>query len=314
MPDAPGGEVGVEARDVWRSFGQVQALRGMSLTAPYGEVTALVGPNGSGKTTLFLVLATLLAPDDGRIEVGGHHPATEPDTVRSRIGWMPDMFGMYDQLTAREYLSFFARSYRLPRGTIVTRVEELLERVRLGQPYSDQPVHVLSRGQKQRLGVARALIHEPSVLLLDEPASGLDPRARVELRDLLRALAGEGVAVLVSSHILAELEEIADSVVIVDRGVTAGAHRLDTAAESGRHRQAWRLRALDPPGLAAALDGREIGHGPTSSAGIEIEPHTEAEIADLLAGLMADGVRLVACMPAVSDIEAAYLELTEEQR
>lgn len=312
MPDAPG--AGVEARDVWRAFGQVQALRGVELTAPYGEVTALVGPNGSGKTTLFLVLATLLAPDGGQVEVAGHDAGADPDAVRSRIGWMPDIFGMYDQLTAREYLTFFARAYRLPKGGMVARVEDLLERVRLGQPYADQPVHVFSRGQKQRLGVARALIHEPSVLLLDEPASGLDPRARVELRDLLRTLAREGVAVLVSSHILAELEEIADSVVVMDRGATAGAHRVEAAAEAEHHRQPWRLRALDQPALAGALDSRGVEHGAPSHAGIDVEPHAEAEIADLLAGLVSDGVRIVACTPAVSDIEAAYLELTEEGR
>jgi ABC-2 type transport system ATP-binding protein len=147
-------------------------------------------------------LATLLRPDEGHVRVAGFDPVTDPVTVRARIGWMPDVFGVYDQLTVREYLAFFADAYLLGRARAGERLATLLAQVHL-EEYADRPVQVLSRGQKQRLALARALAHEPRVLLLDEPASGLDPRSRVELRDLLRGLAAKGVAVLVSSHSVA---------------------------------------------------------------------------------------------------------------
>src|SRR5439155_12805960 len=200
---------GVVARGVTRRFGPVEALRGLDLEVPYGQVTALVGPNGAGKTTLLLILATLLRPDAGEVRVAGLDPAGDPSGVRARMGWMPDVFGVYDQLRVAEYLAFFAAAYRLDKARAAERTAALLALTHLAE-YADRPVHVLSRGQKQRLALGRALVHEPRVLLLDEPASGLDPRSRVELRDLLRGLAAGGAAVLVSSHILTELEEIAD--------------------------------------------------------------------------------------------------------
>ncbi|MDP9436214.1 MAG: ABC transporter ATP-binding protein, partial [Actinomycetota bacterium] len=235
---------GIVARGVARRFGPVEALRGLDLTAAPGEVTALVGPNGAGKTTLLLVLATLLVPDAGEVRVAGADPVTEPDAVRARMGWAPDVFGLYDTLTCREYLELFGEAYRLPRPRARERAVELLALARL-EAQADAPVHVLSRGQKQRLGLVRALVHGPEVLVLDEPASGLDPRSRAELRDLLRGLAAGGACVLVSSHLLADLEELADRVVFVEAGRTVGEHRLaDLPAATVLRR--WRLRALEP--------------------------------------------------------------------
>ncbi len=215
MPTSPG----ISARGVRRRFGQVEAVADIDLEAPSGEVTALVGPNGSGKTTLFLVLATLLVPDAGQVSVGGFDPVTEPDAVRALLGWSPDVFGVYDNLTTREYLEFFAAAYRLPKPQRRPRADELLETIHLTE-YADSPVHVLSRGQKQRLGLARALVHHPTVLVLDEPASGLDPRSRVDLRELLRAQAAAGTTVLVSSHVLSDLQEVADRAVFIQGGRT----------------------------------------------------------------------------------------------
>ncbi len=306
-----GAAAGVAARGVRRSFGRVEALRGVDLTAPYGEVTALVGPNGSGKTTLLLVLATLLQADGGGVEVAGFDPVTDPGSVRARVGWMPDVFGTYEQLSVREYLTFFGQAYRLPAAEIRTRVGELLALVDL-ESHAGEPVRVLSRGQKQRLGVARALVHRPEVLLLDEPAAGLDPRARVQLRRLLRTLAADGTAVLVSSHILSELEEIADRVVVMDRGVTVGTHRLgagDTSTAAARRR--WRIRALDEEPLLAALDQRGLAYGDPAPTGVEVELGSDDEAAELLAELVAAGVRVVSCAPAVGGVEAAYIEATE---
>jgi len=302
---------GVVARGVRRRFGPVEALRGVDLTARCGEVTALVGPNGAGKTTLLLVLATLLVPDAGDVRVAGHDPLTRPAEVRSRMGWSPDVFGMYDNLTAREYVEFFAAAYRVPSAHRADRARELLALVQLDS-FADRPVHVLSRGQKQRLALTRVLVHQPAVLLLDEPAAGLDPRSRVDLRDLLRRLAREGAAVLVSSHILTDLEEVADRVVFIDRGMTVGEHNL---AELPRaQRRVWRVRALDLPALLAALDAHSYPHGDPTPAGVDIELASEEEVVALIAGLVGDGVPVVSCAPVGGALEAAYLELTEEHQ
>jgi ABC-2 type transport system ATP-binding protein len=299
---------GVVASGVRRSFGPVEAVRGIDLTAVPGEVTALVGPNGAGKTTLLLVLATLLVPDAGEVRVAGYDPVTEPDAVRARMGWSPDVFGLYDNLSAREYIRFFADAYRLGPARSAARADELLEVARLAE-FADRPVHVLSRGQKQRLGLTRALVHDPEVLLLDEPASGLDPRSRVELRELLRALATSGTAVIVSSHLLGDLEELADRVVFVDRGVTVGEHRLDQLPESTTART-WRVRALDTDALVAALTRNGYDHDAPTPAGVDVRLVSDEAAAELIAGLVRDGVPVVACQPLGGALEAAYLELT----
>lgn len=303
---------GVVASGVRRSFGPVEAVRGIDLTARPGEVTALVGPNGAGKTTLLLVLATLLVPDAGDVRVAGFDPVREPDAVRARMGWSPDVFGLYDTLTAREYLQFVGEAYRLGRARSTARAVELLELARLTE-YADRPVHTMSRGQKQRLGLTRALVHDPEVLLLDEPASGLDPRSRVELREVLRGLARSGTAVLVSSHLLGDLEELADRVVFVDRGVTVGEHRLDALPQTHTARP-WRIRALDPDALLAALDAHGYDHGGPTPAGIDVQLATDMAAADLLGGLVRDGVPVVSFQPLGGALEATYLELTEEGR
>jgi ABC-2 type transport system ATP-binding protein len=301
---------GVVVQDVWRSFGSVPALAGMSLTAPYGQVTALVGPNGAGKTTLLLVLASLLRPDSGVACVAGCDPTKDPAGVRAQMGWMPDAFGVYDQLTVREYLAFFGGAYRIDRPTVEARTADLLTLVHLTE-YADRPVHVLSRGQKQRLALTRALVHRPRVLLLDEPASGLDPRSRVELRDILRGLAAQGAAVLVSSHILTELDEIADRVVLVAGGRTVGEHAMaDLAAQA---RTAYRIRATDREALAAALQARGVKPS-TVNGSVEVPELAESEAADLLADLVGAGVRVVAFEPLGSNLESVYLAMTEERK
>ncbi|SPT59727.1 ABC transporter ATP-binding protein [Actinomadura madurae] len=310
------GGLGIEACGVARRFGPVEALRGLDIAVPYGQVTALVGANGAGKTTLLLILATLLAPDAGTVRIAGHDALTRPAEARDALGWMPDTFGVYDQLTVDEYLAFFAEAYGLPKQERPRRIRALLSLVHL-EDHLGQPVHALSRGQKQRLGMARALVHRPRVLLLDEPASGLDPRSRVELRDLLRSLAADGAAVLVSSHILSELEEIADRVVLVDHGRTVGDHAMaELAGASARVR--WRIRALDTgrleTALAGALDGLPWLETTGLPGGAEVGPLTENEAAGLLAELVRAGVPVCGLAPAGSALESAYLAMTENRR
>jgi ABC-2 type transport system ATP-binding protein len=295
---------------VRRSFGPVHAVQGVDLDAPPGKVTALVGPNGSGKTTLLLVLATLLRPDAGDVRVGGFDPITQPGDVRARMGWSPDVFGLYDNLTAREYLEVMAAAYRVPAALRGDRAEYLLQLARLPEK-ANAPVHSLSRGQKQRLGLARALVHDPAVLLLDEPASGLDPRSRVELRDLLRQLAGEGRTVVVSSHILSDLEEVADRVVFVDAGRTVGQHDIDDLPAS-RALRTYRLRSLDPAAMRSALERSGWQCVDAGPSGLDVQVGGgEAEAARLLASLVAAGVPVTAFAPVGGALEATYLDLME---
>ncbi|ROP44607.1 ABC-2 type transport system ATP-binding protein [Pseudokineococcus lusitanus] len=305
------------AHDVARSFRGRVAVVAADLVVPPGSVTALVGPNGAGKTTLLLVLAGLLAPDRGSVTLDGVDLVADPVGARARTGWMPDSLGSWDSLTARELLATMADAHRLPRAASAARVAELLALVHL-EDLADAPAHVLSRGQKQRLGLARALVHSPAVLLLDEPASGLDPRSRVELRDTLRRLAGEGVAVLVSSHVLGELDELADRAVLMNGGRTVdvledvGVGGLGSDVPGSRPRP-WRVRALEPAQLLAALEGRGLRPRP-AEGGIDVVVPDEESAARLLAGLVADGVGVVSFAPATGLLEQAYLELDEGSR
>ncbi|RIX30846.1 ABC transporter ATP-binding protein [Amnibacterium setariae] len=299
---------GIVVEGVRRSFGSTHAVRDMTFSAAPGRVTALIGPNGAGKTTLMLMLATLLAPDAGTIRIAGLDPASDAAGVRAALGWMPDVLGSWASLTTRTTLQLTGRLHRMPKDRAAARADELIALVGL-EGLADRPTRVLSRGQKQRLSLARALVHDPAVLLLDEPASGLDPEARVELRTLVRRLADDGRTLLVSSHVLAELEEMADDAVYVQEGRTVDPERVAALRTAARP---WRLRALDPAALDAALAARGLA-GTQDHLGRLVEVADEAAAADLLAALAADGVRITAFGPAAGEFERTFLELAKEQ-
>lgn len=288
-----------------RSFGEVHAVRDVTFEAAAGQVTALIGPNGSGKTTLLLMLATLLQPDRGTIRIAGHDPVADARAVRQVMGWMPDVLGSWAALTVRGALETTGRLYELGAADARARALELISLVGLDE-LADQPTRVLSRGQKQRLSLARALVHRPSVLLLDEPASGLDPAARIDLRVHVRRLAAEGCAVLVSSHVLAELDEMADTAVYLDQGATASAERIERSRATARD---WRVRALDPAALAAALAGERIESSGTDHLGALVTVSGEVEAASVLERLVRAGVAVSAFGPAVGDLEHTFLDL-----
>ena len=293
---------------VWRSFGSAPALRGVEFRASAGNVTGMVGPNGAGKTTLLLILSTLLAPDRGRVRIGGLDPATDTADVRRLLGWVPDAFGFYENLTTEEYLEFSGQARSLTRPRAHDRARQLLELVRLGE-WAHRPVHVLSRGQKQRLAFASALVHEPAVLLLDEPSAGLDPSSRAEFLTLVRRLADAGTAVVISSHLLADLEQVADDVVFIDRGVNVGERHLVRGSDDHVPRT-WRLHALDDRFLLETLRAMDVGVVTDGPAGVEVRLDSEQSAAKLVANLVNIGVAIVSCGPVETSLEATYLELT----
>ncbi len=210
-------EPAVQLRRLFRSFGKTKAVNDISFEIERGHVFGYIGPNGAGKTTSMRILATLDLPDYGDALVDGFSVINDPDLVRKRLGFMPDSFGAYHSMNCVEYLDFFARSYGLVGRERIKALRNTLAFTGLDK-IGEKPIRGLSKGMRQRLCLGRAMIHDPLVLILDEPANGLDPRARIELRVLIRELASQGKCIMVSSHILTELGEMCDSVGIIERG------------------------------------------------------------------------------------------------
>ncbi|KAA6435191.1 ABC transporter ATP-binding protein [Agrococcus sediminis] len=303
---------GIVVDEVARSFGSVQAVRQMTFHARPGRVTALIGPNGAGKTTLLLMLASLLAPDAGQIRIAGADPMRDPRAVRRAMGWMPDVLGTWRTLSPRQILTTVGRLHGMPTAAARARADELIVQARL-EELARRPSRVLSRGQQQRLGLARALVHRPRVLLLDEPAAGLDPTSRLELRELLRGFAAAGGTVLISSHDLSELDEIAEDAVFVDRGEVVGGERLVLARQAARE---WRIRALDPQALSYQLAHIGVAFDRVRIDGdvAHVALDREEDAADVLARLVRAGVPITHFAPAVGDIERTYLSLAGGRR
>jgi ABC-2 type transport system ATP-binding protein len=224
----------IRVRHLWHRFGAIDVLRDVSFEVGQGEIFGFIGPNGAGKTTTIRVMATLLEPLSGRVEIDGIDVSLEPERVRRLIGYMPDHAGVYERITIREFLEFFAAAYAVPDRSVVDAVIELTELGKL----QDRLVAELSKGMKQRLQIARILLHDPKVLVLDEPASDLDPRARIEVRDLLLELKDLGKTIFLSSHILTELSDICTSVGILERGSLVVSGPISEIAERLAQRNA----------------------------------------------------------------------------
>src|SRR5689334_10717803 len=245
----------IELRRLHRFFGTTRAVNDVSFEVPRGEVFGFIGPNGAGKTTSMRILATLELPTYGDAFVDGFSCINDPDRVRRRLGFMPDYFGTYSDVNCYEYLDFFARSYGLAGRERHQAIRRTMGFTRLDE-LAAKPIRGLSKGMRQRLCLGRAMIHDPSVLILDEPANGLDPRARIELREMIRQLAADGKTVLVSSHILTELAEMCDQVGIIERGKLLA---VGTVAEIQRQQtphRAVRVRVLGGGGPLAVWLGQ----------------------------------------------------------
>jgi ABC-2 type transport system ATP-binding protein len=241
----------IEAKNLTKKFGNLVALDSLTLDIGPGEVFGFIGPNGAGKSTSMKILSCLLKADFGTARVGGFDVATQGDDIRRILGYMPDFLGVYDDLTVEEYLQFFASAFGIPRARRKSTVDSVLGLTDLTEKKRAM-VDSLSRGMQQRLGVARVLIHDPKVLLLDEPASGLDPRARIEMRALLTELGRMGKVLMVSSHILSELAEMCTSIGIIERGRLQYVGSIKDAYAKTRGGSGERVEIrLDPTGMNA---------------------------------------------------------------
>jgi len=226
----------IETRNLTHRYGKLTAINDLSLKIAEGSIFGFIGPNGAGKTTTMRILATLLRPTAGDAWIGGCSVRADPRGVRRQIGYMPDFFGVYDEMKVWEYLDFFAACYHIPASKRVGLIDDLLQLVDLAHRRDDY-VDSLSRGMKQRLCLARTLAHDPKVLILDEPASGLDPRARIEIRELLRELRAMGKTIFFSSHILLEVAEICTTIGIIEAGKLVKCGTLDEIQSHRRIRQ-----------------------------------------------------------------------------
>jgi ABC-2 type transport system ATP-binding protein len=325
----------VDIRHLTKQYGAFTALHDLSLTIERGAIYGFIGPNGAGKTTTMRILATLLEPTSGDAWVAGHPISGDPRPVRASIGYMPDFFGVYDNMKVWEYLDFFAASYQVPPARRPAMITDLLTLVDLGGK-RENFVEELSRGMKQRLALARTLVHDPALLILDEPASGLDPRARIELRELLKELRLLGKTILISSHILTELAEMCTHVGIIERGqllvsgeVSAILQRLQPARSLiirvlGRGAQALALIQHMPgvqdatwiPPVGPTVPGMVPGPGP----GVPVPegPLTlrvrmtgdERLFSALLTTLVRAEVPVYGFQEEVSDLEDIFLRIT----
>ncbi len=243
----------IKIQHVSKRYRNVTALRDLSLEIPRGTIYGLIGPNGAGKTTLMRILAALIAPNSGQVWFENKEVTRTPTAIQRKVGYMPDFFGVYPDLTSAEYLAFYAGIHGIPRSKQAAIVNDLLELVDLSSK-RNALVEGLSRGMKQRLCLARTLVHDPEVLILDEPASGLDPRARVELRELVRTLQGLGKTIIISSHILLELAELCTNIAILQAGQLVIAGDVETVTHQIGGGRQIEIHLLDTESINKAVE------------------------------------------------------------
>jgi len=306
----------IEIDNLRKEYDEVVAVDRLSLAIPRGEIYGLIGPNGAGKTTTMRVVCGLLEPTEGQVRVGGVDVLREPERAREHIGYLSDFFSLYEDLKVWEYLDYFAHAYKMAESEIPARVDEMIQQAGLGVK-RDAFIHGLSRGMKQRLGVARAMIHRPRVLVLDEPAAGLDPKARIGLRNLLRSVRDTGTTILISSHILTELEGFCTSIGIMERGHLVRSGRIEDLVSGGVAARRVRLRWVGDNGtqVRTALDER------AGISGVELDANdgefsfsgTDEELAQVLKELVAGGTRVVGFHEVKQTFEEMYMKVSSHE-
>lgn len=320
VPGSPSGPP-IELRRIHRWFGPTHAVRDVSFTVEQGEVFGYIGPNGAGKTTSMRILSTLDEPSAGDAYVDGFSVIEDPDRVRARLGFMPDYFGTYQNVSVWEYLDFFARAYGLRGNERRRAIDSTMDFTGLDK-LARKPIDGLSKGMKQRLCLGRTMIHDPSVMVLDEPAAGLDPRARIELREMISRLAEAGKAVLISSHILTELAEICDRVAIIEQGGLVAVGTVDEISSRVEEQITVRLRIVsndDERNTQAAINWLkhrdhvesilDAKDGITFTLNVEHE-RQDVEMASLLGDLVREGFRVTEFTSRGKSLEDVFLHVT----
>ncbi len=304
----------IAVEQLTKTYGSRSALDHVSFEVPEREIFGFVGPNGAGKTTTLRILAALLEPTDGKAYIDGSDVTKDREKVHTKIGYMPDFFGVYDQLTVGEYLDFYAACYRQPKRRRQKIVDDLLALVGMTER-KNQLVDTLSRGLKQRVCLARSLVHDPAVLLLDEPASGLDPRARVEMREILKELQGMGKTIIISSHILPELTELCTMIGIIDHGrmrATGSVRDVIARLSSGRR---LRITVIDERDAALEIltPLASVRHAEAVNGAIEADYDGDEKTAsDILVALTGAGIRVSSFAPVDGGLEDAFMRATSE--
>ena len=296
-----------------RHFGGVHAVNDVSFSVARGQVLGFIGPNGAGKTTTMRILATLDTPQSGDARVGGYSVVDDPDRVRRLVGFMPDYAGVYANTTVEEYLDFFARAHDLRGDDRRRAVDHIIEFMGIDD-LRERHVESLSKGLKQRVALGRAIVHNPEVLILDEPASNLDPRARIELRTLIRELAADGKTILLSSHILTELSEICDAVTVIERGKILAAGPVDDILKQVRQRRLLSVRLAGPTDRLERFLVEQPGVINVHEAGPCVEFELEGgddEQAQLVSRLIGAGFPVLEFSSHRGGLEDLFIEITE---
>ncbi len=298
-----------------KEYKTLVAVNDLSLTLEPGDIFGFIGPNGAGKTTTIRMLATLLTPTAGTAYIDGIDVTRYPEEVRSIVGYMPDFFGVYDDVKVWEYLDFFAAAYKIPRASRAQIIDDVLELTDLSVK-KDAYVEELSRGMKQRLCLAKTLVHDPKLLLLDEPASGLDPRARVELKELLKELRNMGKTILVSSHILPELADFCNKVGIVEKGnllLFGGVDEILAQINGGGGVEVRLAKGEDQAKAIAMLHTLPGVQEVADDHGLlrVTFDHSATEQHQILAALITAGLRVESCAETRLDLEDLFLSVTQ---
>jgi ABC-2 type transport system ATP-binding protein len=305
-------EIILDVRNLRRSFGEVHAVQDVSFTVRKGQVVGFIGANGAGKTTTLRLLATLDTPDAGSISIMGCEATNYPDKVRSRLGWMPDSYGTYDNVTVAEYLDFYARAYGYQGARRNKHVADIMAFTEL-TPIQDRLMHTLSKGMGQRLCLGRALINEPDLLLMDEPAAGLDPKARIEFKNLVRILAQQKRTLLISSHILSELGEMCDTMLFIDKGRIVHHGSSETLRRGDEKCFRLEIETTGSPDSLVAWAATQPGlaHVESTNRGARFDftANEPAELSQLLRRAIADGIPICEFHRVERRLEDAFVDV-----
>ncbi len=302
----------IKVENLYRRFGSLTAVDGVSFEVEQGKVVGFVGANGAGKTTTMRILATLDYPSAGKASIMGTNVVNYPGRVRSALGWMPDSFGTYDHMTVAEYLDFFGRALGFRGQDRYNRVREVMEFTDLDK-LAERLINKLSKGMGQRLCLGRALIHDPAVLILDEPAAGLDPKARVELKHLIRILADEGKTILISSHILSELGEMCDTLLFINSGRIVHHGSAESLMDAGEASTSYRIHLASEPGKlsdwAAMSPHCEFIEATKRGGRIKIDSTDSGVIAGVLKRMVTEGLEVTEFHREERKLEDAFIDL-----